>query len=159
VYRGSDPAFVPGPGNLVDATAGTAWTDPDYDIGGIYYKITALDHAGNESAPASCESSTGTDEAAIPRVFALHQNAPNPFNPETTIRYDVPAPGGKVNLTVYDVSGRIVRTLVDAAQTAGQHSVRWNGRNERGARVASGVYFCRMTAPGFEGQRKLVLLR
>ena len=94
----------------------------------------------------------------MPRVFSLHQNAPNPFNPETVIRYDVPAPGGKVTLTVYDVSGRLVRTLVDGVQTAGQHSARWNGRNgERG--VASGVYFCRMTAPGFSGQRKMVLLR
>ncbi len=62
VYRGSDPDFAPGPENLAGATAGTYWTDPDYDVGGIYYKITALDHAGNESAPASPESTTGTEE-------------------------------------------------------------------------------------------------
>jgi hypothetical protein len=159
VYRGSYPAFVPGPGNLVHATAGTEWTDPDYDVGGIYYKITALDHAGNESAPASPESSTGTEDRPVPLAYALRQNAPNPFNPETVIRYDVAAPGGRVTLTVYDVSGRLVRTLVDGAQTAGQHSVRWNGRNGAGVGVASGVYFCRMTAPGFVEQRKMVLLR
>ncbi len=159
VYRGSDPAFVPGPGYLVHETVGTDWTDPDYDVGGVYYKITALDHAGNESAPASPESTTGMDEHATPRTFALHQNAPNPFNPETVIRYDVPSPGGKVHVAVYDVSGRLVRTLVDAAQAAGRHSVRWNGRNGEGVAVASGVYFCRMTAPGFTGLRKLVLLR
>jgi hypothetical protein len=159
VYRSADPAFVPGPGNLADATAGTVWTDPEYDVGGIYYKITALDHAGNESAPASPESTTGTDEGPTPRAFALHQNAPNPFNPQTVIRYDVPVPGGKVNLTVYDVSGRLVRTLVDAVQPAGRHSVRWDGRNGHGLSVVSGVYFCRMTAPGFAEQRKMVILR
>jgi hypothetical protein len=159
VYRGSDPAFVPGPENLAGATVSAYWTDPDYDVGGIYYKITALDHAGNESAPASPESSTGTEEHPVPLAFALHQNAPNPFNPETVIRYDVAAPGGRVTLSVYDVSGRLVRTLVDAVQTSGQHSVRWNGRNEEGVGVASGVYFCRMTAPRFAGQRKMVLLR
>jgi hypothetical protein len=159
VYRSTDPGFEPGPGNLVDATAGTEWTDPEYDVGGVYYKITALDHAGNESAPASPESTTGSDENPTPRVFALHQNAPNPFNPETVIRYDVPAPGGTVNLSVYDVSGRLVRTLVDAVQTAGRHSVRWNGKNGQGLSVASGVYFCLMTAPGFAEQRKLVIVR
>jgi hypothetical protein len=159
VYRGSDPVFVPGPGNLVHATAGTEWTDPDYDVGGIYYKITALDHSGNESAPASPESTTGADDYVMPRAFALHQNAPNPFNPETVIRYDVPPPGGTVTLSVYDVSGRLVRTLVDGAQSAGQHAVRWDGKNDGGWGVASGIYFCRMTAAKFVEKRKMVLLR
>ncbi len=68
---------------------------------------------GNESDPASPEPATGVGEPVIPQAFALYQNVPNPFNPETTIRYDVPAGGGKVTLRVFDVSGRLVRTLVD----------------------------------------------
>ena len=95
----------------------------------------------------------------MPHMFALYQNAPNPFNPETVIRYDVPPPGGKVTLTAYDVSGRLVRTLVDGVQSAGQHFVRWDGRNDGGRGMASGIYFCRMTAAGFTEKRKMVLLR
>ncbi|MDD4857911.1 MAG: FlgD immunoglobulin-like domain containing protein, partial [Candidatus Krumholzibacteria bacterium] len=159
VYRDVDPDFVPGLGNLVYATAGTEWNDPDYDISGVYYKITALDHAGNESAPRSPQSVTGVDDNAMPRVFALHQNVPNPFNPVTVIRYDVPASGGMVTVKVYDVSGRLVRTLVDGAQSAGQHTVRWDGRNDNGQSAASGIYFCRMAAPKFVEKRKMVLLR
>jgi hypothetical protein len=159
VYRGADPAFVPAPENLAGATERTFWTDPDYDVAGISYKVTALDHAGNESPPASPESTTGAGDHSAPSSFALYQNAPNPFNPETAIRYDVPAPGGKVTLKVFDVSGRLVRTLVDGTQTAGRHTARWNGKNDEGQGVASGIYFCRMTAPGFTERRKLVLMR
>ncbi len=159
VYRGNDPDFVPAPANRVKATARTEWSDPEYDGWEVYYKITALDHAGNESEPASPGSTTGADDHAIPRSFALHQNAPNPFNPVTVIRYDVPPIGGRVAVTVYDVSGRLVRTLVDRVQSAGQHTVRWDGRNEYGQSAASGIYFCRMTAPGFVEKRKMVLLR
>jgi hypothetical protein len=159
VYRGSDRYFTPTPQNLAGATAGTEWTDPEYDSRDVHYKITALDHAGNESAPASPETATGTGDQAAPRAFALHQNAPNPFNPATVIRYDVPPTGGKVTLKVYDVSGRLVRTLVEGAQSAGLKSARWDGKNREGQSVTSGIYFCRMTAPGFAEQRKMVLLR
>jgi hypothetical protein len=159
VYRSTDRYFDPAPGNLVEMTVETEWTDPEYDTEDVYYKITALDYAGNESAPAFLESTTGAEDQVIPRSFALHQNAPNPFNPETMIRYDVPPMGGRVIVTIYDVSGRLVRTLVDGARTAGQHSARWDGRNENGQRLASGVYFCRMTARGFVGKQKMILLR
>ena len=91
--------------------------------------------------------------------FALYQNVPNPFNPTTSIRYDVPAAGGRVTLRVYDVSGRLVRTLVDGVQPPGDHTATWNGRNDHGNGVATGVYFYRMTAPGFETTRKMILLQ
>jgi flagellar hook assembly protein FlgD len=90
--------------------------------------------------------------------YHLYQNYPNPFNPATTIRYDVPA-DGSVTLRIYDVDGRLVRTLVNAAQKAGQRSVRWDGTNDEGRSVASGIYFCIMKAPGFANARKLVVLR
>ncbi len=159
VYRGTSPDFVPGPENEVHATAETEWTDPDYDDGDVYYKITAVDHAGNESDPASPESTTNVGDQATPSVFALYQNVPNPFNPETAIRYDVPAGGGKVTLCLYDVSGRLVRTLVDDEESPGQKTARWDGTNDGGEHVASGIYFYRMTAPGFTETRKMVLLQ
>jgi len=84
---------------------------------------------------------------------------PNPFNPTTTIRYDVVPPGGRVTIRVYDVAGRLVKTLTDADQPSGAKQVTWRGRDDRGHRVATGVYFYRMTAPGFEMTRKMVLLQ
>ncbi|MBN1827482.1 MAG: T9SS type A sorting domain-containing protein [Candidatus Eisenbacteria bacterium] len=103
------------------------------------------------------DTGVGTDEA--PATFRLGRNVPNPFNPITTIHYDVPAGGGAATIEVFDVSGRLVRTLVDGQSAAGSHQVVWDGRNARGRSVPSGVYFYRLTAPGVEMTRKMVLLR
>jgi hypothetical protein len=159
IYRDTDPDFTPAPGNEVHATIETQWNDPEYDGWNVYYKITALDYVGNESDPASPGTTTGIEKAMIPTRFALYQNIPNPFNPTTVIRYDVPSGGGNVALRIYDVRGRLVRTLVDGTRTAGEKSVVWDGRNSRGARVATGVYFYRMRAPGYEKTRKMILLQ
>jgi flagellar hook assembly protein FlgD len=94
-----------------------------------------------------------------PTAFALHQNVPNPFNPVTSIRYDVPAGGGRVHLAIYDVSGRRVAVLVDRHEQAGKHEVLWKGLDSAGRRAASGVYFCRLEAPGYRRTVKLVVLR
>ncbi len=93
-----------------------------------------------------------------PRELALHSNVPNPFNPETSIRYDVPMSGAHVSIVVHDVTGRRVRILVDEYRSAGRWSVRWNGENAHGRRVPSGVYFCRMQAGNFVATSKMVLL-
>jgi hypothetical protein len=159
VFRGTDEGFVPDSASVVHETATPAWTDPDYDGGGVYYKLTAVDHAGNESPPSSPGTVTTIVEPVVPETFALHQNVPNPFNPTTVIRYDVPVCGGHVTLRVFDVAGRLVRTLVDSPQSAGEKRVTWNGRNNHGSLVATGVYFYRMTAPGFSKTRKMVLLQ
>jgi parallel beta-helix repeat protein len=94
-----------------------------------------------------------------PSALALHPCAPNPFNPITTIRFDVPASGTRVAIVVYDVTGRRVRTLVNEPQPAGRQSVVWDGRDDRGRGVASGVYFYRMTAGSFVQTRKMLLLK
>ena len=159
IYRGTTPDFVPGPGNEAQATAGTEWTDPSPVGWTVYYKITALDYAGNESDPASPESTTGIGDVVIPKVYALYQNVPNPFNPETVIRYDVPAGGGNVTLRVFDVSGKLVRTLVYGVEPAGERTVQWNGRNEKGEQVSTGVYFYRLEAGSFTERKKMVLLK
>jgi hypothetical protein len=159
LYRSTDPDFVPSQVELVHSTIGTNWTDPDCDGWNVYYKITAVDFSGNESDPASAGTMTAVTEPVIPKTYALYPNVPNPFNPATVIRFDVPAGGGEVTLRVYDVSGRLVRKLVDGTEEAGEKTVTWNGRNNRGQMVASGVYFYRMTAPGFEMTKKMVLLQ
>ena len=89
----------------------------------------------------------------------LDQNYPNPFNPTTTIKYTL-ADRGHVSLRVYNVAGQLVRTLVDDVQTPDAvRPVTWNGLNDSGQPVASGVYFCRLETKGFTQTKKLVLLK
>jgi flagellar hook assembly protein FlgD len=78
--------------------------------------------------------------------------------PSTTISFSLAEPGHAL-LRVYDVSGRLVNTLVDRELSAGRHSVRWKGLNQRGEHLSSGIYFCRMTAGDFTGSTRMVLLR
>lgn len=94
----------------------------------------------------------------VPSVFRLAQNAPNPFNPTTTLEYDLPKSAHTV-LTIYDALGRQVRTLVDARQTAGFYKVSWNGLDQRGVPVGSGVYFYTLTAGEFATTKKMTLLK
>jgi flagellar hook assembly protein FlgD len=84
---------------------------------------------------------------------------PNPFNLVTRIRFDVPRGGGRVALKIYDVMGRLVRTLVDERMQPRRKTVAWKGLDDHGNPVATGVYFLRMRAPGYADTRKLVLLR
>jgi flagellar hook assembly protein FlgD len=89
----------------------------------------------------------------------LHQNAPNPFNPETTIRYSV-AQDGKAAIHIYSVSGTLVRTLVEGHHAAGSYSKRWDGRDDHGRRLASGVYFYKLETPsGTTDSKKLIMLK
>ncbi len=97
---------------------------------------------------------------STPREFALHQNFPNPFNPDTTIKYDL-AESADVTLQIYNVLGQVVRTLVASeAQNAGRYQIRWNGMDDRGVPVSSGVYFYQISAEGkFHQVQKLMLLK
>ncbi|MFH1067980.1 MAG: PQQ-binding-like beta-propeller repeat protein [Candidatus Glassbacteria bacterium] len=99
--------------------------------------------------------------AELPKVFSLSQNYPNPFNPSTTIQYDVPesAAGQIVSLKVHDLRGRLVRSLMGAPHPAGRYSVYWDGRDEAGRQLSSGVYFYRLQAGEFTRTRKMVLLK
>jgi hypothetical protein len=94
----------------------------------------------------------------MPLVFRLVQNAPNPFNPVTKVAYHVPRES-EVTIRVYDVSGRVVTTLVDGVVEPGRHAAVWNGRNDAGESVGSGIYFCTMEAPDFHDSRKMTLLK
>jgi hypothetical protein len=104
----------------------------------------------------------GTSGIAAPEavfVNRLDQNAPNPFNPTTVIRYSVGQDGVPVKLVVYDVAGRRVATLKDGVSNAGQHAARWDGRDSSGAPVASGVYFARLEVGGWAATQKMLLLK
>jgi sugar lactone lactonase YvrE len=104
----------------------------------------------------------GETPGRIPRAFALSQNYPNPFNPTTTIAFDIPgAPGTaeRVELNVTDIRGRRVMRLVDAEYEPGSHRVIWNGRDEEGRRVPSGIYFYTLRSGGRVTTKKMVLLK
>jgi hypothetical protein len=159
VYRSTDENFTPTLQDLVHSTVQASWADPEYDGGGMHYKVTALDYVGNESPPATPETVSGMGGQNPIARYALYRNVPNPFNPTTVINYDVPEGGGMVTLRIYDVSGRLCRTLANGVVSAGEKSVTWNGRDDHGRHVTSGVYFYRMTAPGFTKTRKMVLLK
>jgi hypothetical protein len=120
------------------------------------FTSAALRGAGNEDLHAEldgCEAKPG-----IPTTYRLVQNAPNPFNPTTKIAFSVPHES-PVSIRVYDVTGRLVSTLVDGVVEAGSHEVVWRGTNEAGVDVGSGVYFCTMEAQGFHDSRKMLLLK
>jgi len=97
-------------------------------------------------------------EGLIPDVFALHQNYPNPFNPVTNIRYDIPE-NSHVKMVVYDILGRQVRTLVNRDHDPGFYNVLWDGRNDLGEQIASGVYFFQINAGSFHKNAKMIVVK
>jgi hypothetical protein len=101
---------------------------------------------------------SGAGRTPLPEHYALAPNRPNPFNPATTIAYDLPR-AGESRLVIYDVNGAQVRQLVDKHEPAGRYAVTWDGRDDSGAPVASGVYFYRFTSGTFMQTRKMVLLK
>jgi len=105
----------------------------------------------------SCDA-TGVPEGTPPAPLALRQNYPNPFNPVTVISFNSPSIGRAV-LKVYDVKGALVKTLLDDFVAVGEVSVRWDGKDESGKRVNSGVYFYELRLGGERVSRKMVLLR
>lgn len=98
------------------------------------------------------------DHISIPKEFVLNQNFPNPFNPSTTIRYEVPDET-RVTLKVYNLLGQEVRTLVDAVKGSGRYEIRWDGKNASGKEVASGVYLYRLQADKFVQTRKMLFIK
>lgn len=101
---------------------------------------------------------TGKHITGRPTAFQLYQNYPNPFNPQTQIRYDLPV-AGQVELVVYNVLGQRVRTLVDGFQDIGRKSVTWDGHDDSGGEAASGIYFYKLKADGFQKTMKMVLVK
>lgn len=160
IYADAASGFVPSSGNFVALVAAPATA---YNLGPVtsetYYKVNAIDddgYAGGYSDEVSASPSTGTDPVTY--RTRLFQNSPNPFNPETEIRFELAAPSD-VSITVFDAAGRRVRVLAVEPRPAGVHAIRWNGQNDAGETVSSGVYFYRMTTAGFDQTRKMVLLK
>ncbi|MBU1638204.1 T9SS type A sorting domain-containing protein, partial [bacterium] len=151
--------------NFDHFSSDSIWIDFD-EIGSYFIKLRMFSPPG-PYAEAYGEDSLQVDigEVAvddtpdgIPTSFALLPAYPNPFNPETTIRFDVAAPA-QVTLTVHDLLGRTVATLLNDFRDAGQYSVVWQGTDNYGQSMPSGVYFVKMNADAFSATQKLMLIR
>ena len=172
--------------NPAGTTSNTSWTDQSFkiDTGAgsdvVHYRITAIDDADNESdysnsvstgvegeVPGFKRTPESTDELStlLPKEIALHQNYPNPFNPETQIQFELPQ-AATVSLVIYNLLGEQVRTLVEGSTEAGFHPVRWQGKDDQGRSLPSGVYVYRLQvlgesggSPVFVQSNKLTLLK
>jgi len=101
----------------------------------------------------------GVEDGDIPNSYALQSNVPNPFNPQTTIAFEIPEQQA-VTLRVFDMSGRLVRELISSEpHTPGRHEVVWNGRDDTGRQVASGTYFYRLEAGSYSETKRMVLVK
>ncbi len=160
VYAATTSGFAPGTASFVAFVNAPATSYPLGAVGAdTYYKVNAVDtdgYAGGYSPEAI--ASPATDAQPVVYRTRLFQNSPNPFNPETEVRFELAAPS-TVSISIFDAAGRLVRTLVDESRTAGVHVLRWNGRDDAGQPVSSGVYFYRMRATAFGATRKMVLLK
>ena len=156
--------------NITDTTISVSSNSLDALLGGLNINesiLTYIVEASDEEYTIQSNAGTfflsraslGTiNKDIVPEVFALHQNYPNPFNPITSLRYDLPE-DGLVNITIYDMMGRVVKTLVNTSQTAGYKSIRWNATNDRNEPVSAGLYLYTIQAGDFRQTKKMVLLK
>jgi hypothetical protein len=152
--RGDDQSFEIrlNPNGPMDRSTRT-YVDNDVDAGMTYhYSVAVVMPDGSEKRSPSVEATVG--------VFSsrLEQNRPNPFNPSTQLTYRV-AGDERVTLKIYNVSGQLVRALVDAPRAAGAYTITWNGRDDAGRAVSSGVYFYKLTVGTFSQTRRMVFLK
>lgn len=138
--RDGSMTVPPGPGDIWIITSSGSRTPCD---GNVYTFTTPLGIEEGHEIPSRC---------------VLHQNTPNPFNSGTSVSYSVMAKE-KVRLKVYDLTGRVVKTLVDDMQNPGYYKIRWDGRDDKDKTLASGIYFYRMEIGGFKSTKKMILLR
>jgi len=138
------------------------WTVPTTSSSTCRLKVVCHDAVGNASEAVSGSDFTIDDQSPVNEMpgnrLALAQNAPNPFNPRTEIKFSLPK-AGAATLKIYNVEGRLVRTLLSGRQEAGVHTVVWAGDDDRGGRVASGLYFYRLTTDTRVLTRKMTLLK
>jgi hypothetical protein len=123
---------------------GKVWYD-DFGIQEVEFVITAIENPTNRIA-------------IMPAEYELFNNYPNPFNPETIIEYKVPKTG-QVKMAIYNVLGQNVRTLVDAHQPAGTYTVMWDGTDNSGHKLASGLYFYQLIGENALITKKMILIK
>lgn len=173
VYKDTLAGFMPDTFKIVANIPkdSSVFRDYDFILGNTYYyQVSAWDSTGHESEYSDelevMATSVGefTEQENRPPMYQLFQNYPNPFNSSTVIWYYLPDVGyqpAEVEITVYNLLGKLVRTLVRERQYPGEHKVVWDGKDDAENEVASGIYFCKLKVSGLDlvKPRKMVLLR
>lgn len=136
----------------------------EYGIATYYWKVSATDTTGavtysTDTFTFNILTTTSVeDEGAIPKSFGLHQNMPNPFNNSTRIQFDIPEQT-EITLRIFNSRGQLIQTLLDGTIEAGYHHIVWDGKNNSGTSVASGMYFIQIAAPKYHKVRKMLYIR
>jgi hypothetical protein len=154
VYRGTSAAFVPGPSSLIGSPPDTGFADASAPV--FYYKLSAVDAHGNESAFALLSPSGTTDAPDEPTALRLSRPVPNPTAGAARIAFAL-AHESHVRLVVHDVAGRTVRVLADGVLPAGEYERTWDRRDATGAAAHAGLYFVRMEVEGRRFNERLVV--
>ena len=162
IYRDSAEVFIPTPAKaLASVPHPTVSYDDTPPAGDWYYLVAAVNEGGYGGGYSDMVYMSGDPSAvgdALPKAMAIARIAPNPFNPRTTIHFDV-AKSSQIWLGIYDVAGRLVKDLVSGTLTPGRHKAVWDGRDRSGRAAAAGVYFVRMTGEGNALTEKMVLAK
>jgi len=134
--------------------------DLEYDTEYFYrlYYVSGGDNSEYSDILSVTLDWMSVKEDQLPKTYAIHQNYPNPFNPITTLRYGLPE-DAMVNITIYDMMGRIVSTLVNENQSSGYKTLQWNATNDSGQPVSAGVYIYKIKAGHFAQTKKMILLK
>jgi len=149
---------------LCDMVLGIGWVnDSCVYVSGCDFVADSVDYTdaffnSMDDCIQSCVFVSNVEINQLPIAFNLYNNFPNPFNPITTLRYDLQE-DVLVNVTIYDMTGRIVKNLVSSQQTAGYKSIKWNATNDAGSPVSAGIYIYMIQAGEFRQVRKMVLLK
>jgi hypothetical protein len=164
VYCDTAAVFVPSAAKVVavvDHPSSSVVDTPVFPI--CYYLVAAVDTAGYSGGysarlPVEGSGPSPVEDRRLPAVTAIAAIAPNPFNPRTIVTCELPR-NGHVELAVYDLRGRLVRSLVSGPEQAGSFTAVWDGRDRRGGMAAAGVYFLRLAAGGQIRTAKMVLAK
>jgi hypothetical protein len=155
------PAYSPSRGYIPTAVE---FYDANNDVGALWAGFEGTNRRLYWDRLRATAVGVNEPATVIPASFELSQNFPNPFNPTTTIRFSIPEQSAVV-MTIYDMLGQEVATLAEGVHNAGRYSVEWDGRNGSGSAIASGMYFCKITATPIEGgatiakTRRMLLLK
>jgi len=158
IYRNMDGGAF----EILATTNELTYEDILEEAGQFDYCITAVYDQENESDASNIETiiwdGAETDDPLSPLSNVLHQNSPNPFNPETIISFDL-KDDALVNLEIYNMKGQKVKQLVNSSISAGQHSVVWNGKDDNEKTVSSGIYFYQFKTGEYQATKKMLLLK
>jgi predicted outer membrane repeat protein len=161
IYYGRNQDFIPNSENLLGTHSSPNFEHDVAELGDHYYILSAVDIHENESEYSDVVSInllSLLDVHGIPEAYTLHQNFPNPFNPTTQIKYDLPE-DALVNINIFDVMGRMIRSLSYGHKSAGYHSLQWDATNDVGESVSAGMYIYTIQAGKYRSTKKMVLLK